>query len=186
MRSTRQIQLTASRRLMSCLHRVNLRRFRLRKAKRVVVRVPKTSGTFVKLNLLAKDKTSLHWGHSLVLGWFPVLNHFSNAHRSACICGPSFTFLGKSPLTASTTPAFLTTSLGLPATTFYSVESIQEDCLCIFGRSDLDPSPIRKKKYDRPFFPESSLRLSVEQSIYDFLCGDLFNAEHRAELAQLG
>ena len=126
MRSTRQIQLTASRRLMSCLHRVNLRRFRLRKAKRVVVHVPKTAGTFLKLNLLAKDKTSLHWGHSSVLGWFPVLNHFSNAHRSACIRGPYFTFLGKSPLTASTTPAFSTTSVGLPSTQLSTVSRASE------------------------------------------------------------
>ena len=51
---------------MSCLHRVNLRRFRLRKAKRVVVHVPKTAGTFLKLNFLAEDKTFLHWGHRSV------------------------------------------------------------------------------------------------------------------------
>jgi hypothetical protein len=71
-------------------------------------------------------------------------------------------------------------------TSFYRVESIQEDCLRIFGRSDFDPSPIRKKKYDCPSVPESSLGLRVEQSIYAFLCGDFSSAELRAELAQLG
>ena len=269
MKGACQIRLFANRRLMSCLHRVNLRRFRLRKAKRVVVHVPKTAGSFVKLNFLSKDKTLLHWGHRSVrdsprlvgrlshetgspvvvaglrepFAWYCSLfnDHFYEDFVAPyCVrgedgeldlCRSTLQVFAESQtrprlpprgaffsarLVSSPEPFLQRTSLGLYTwtllhllgkesphridntslldnitwlaqhTSFYRVENIQEDCLRIFGRSDFDPSPIRKKKYDRPSVPESSLGLRVEQSIYAFLCGDLSSAELRAELAQVG